>query len=279
MKIRAGVIAVFFLFFSLNSVQAQAAPKKAAPKPAPAAAAPQATTPAPAPAAVQPAAPASAPPPGYDEAVDRAVAEYMAKNYAEARAEFSRANDLYSNARTLRGLGMVEFEMRHYADTIQHLEQALASPVRSLEGAMRSDTEALLARAKGYVARVKVDVTPREATLVVDGESFQGDFSNLVLEVGDHVLEFKANGRQSEKRRVKASGGEEVTLVVVLPEIPVAKQQEKKPLYKNPWLWTAVGVVVVGAAVGTAVGVAGGGSSTDSPYGGSTGAILTSPGK
>jgi len=276
MKIRSGFVAVFCLLLGLNSVQAQPAPKKAAPNSAPASAAPQSAAPAPAQGA-----PASAPPAEYDAAVDRAVAEYQAKNYAEARAEFSRANDLYSNARTLRGLGMVEFEMRHYADTILHLEQALASPVRALEGSMRADTEALLARAKSYVARVKVDVTPREASLVLDGETFEGDYANLVLDVGDHVLEFKANGYQSEKRRVTAAGGEDLTLVVVLSATQVAQQrpQEKKPLYKNPWLWTAVGVVVVGAAVGTAVGVAGGGTTHDSPYGGSTGAILTSPGK
>ena len=78
---------------------------------------------------------------------------------------------------------------------------------------------------------------------------------------------------------MKAAGGEEITLVVVLPEVPVAKQQEKKPLYKNPWLWTAVGVVVVGAAVGAGVGAASGGTKHEEPYGGSTGAVLTSPGK
>lgn len=204
----------------------------------------------------------------------------MAKNYAEARAEFSRANDLYSNARTLRGLGMVEFELRNYAGTIQHLEQSLASPVRALEGTMRADTEALLARAKSYVARVKVDVTPREAALVVDGAPYQGQAPfELTLAVGDHVLDFSANGRQPEKRRLSAVGGEEVTLVVVLPEVPVAKQQEKKPLYKNPWLWTAVGVVVVGAAVGIGVGASGGGTTEESPHGGSTGAVLMGPGK
>ena len=264
MTIRAGFVAVFCLFFGLNSTYAQRAPA-AAPKPA-------ATAPA----------PTSSPPAGYDEAVDRAVAEYMAKNYAEARAEFSRANDLYSNARTLRGLGMVEFEMRNYADTIAHLEQALASPVRALEGTMRADTEALLVRAKSYVARVKVDVTPREAALVVDGEPRQGQGPfELTLAVGDHVLEFSANGRQPEKRRVSAVGGEEVTLVVVLPEIQVATKAppEKKPLYKNPWLWTAVGVVVVGAAVGIGVGASGGGTNHENPYGGSTGAVLMSPGK
>ena len=61
MKIRTGFVAVFCLFFGLNSTHAQTAPG-AAQKPA-------ATAPA----------PASSPPPGYDEAVDRAVAEYMAK--------------------------------------------------------------------------------------------------------------------------------------------------------------------------------------------------------
>jgi len=31
------------------------------------------------------------------------------------------------------------------------------------------------------------------------------------------------------------------------------KRAQKRPLYKNPWLWTGVGVVVVGAAVAAGV--------------------------
>jgi tetratricopeptide (TPR) repeat protein len=34
---------------------------------------------------------------------------------------------------------------------------------------------------------------------------------------------------------------------------PVTKKADKKPVYKQWWLWTIVGVVVAGAAVGTAV--------------------------
>lgn len=43
---------------------------------------------------------------------------------------------------------------------------------------------------------------------------------------------------------------------------PVAEKTEKTPVYKKWWLWTIVGVVVVGAAVGVGVAVAMSGHST-----------------
>ncbi|HEX6239538.1 MAG TPA: hypothetical protein VFZ61_01540, partial [Polyangiales bacterium] len=50
-------------------------------------------------------------PPGYADAIEQALSELEAANYPEAREEFQRAHAIYPNARTLRGLGMVEFEL------------------------------------------------------------------------------------------------------------------------------------------------------------------------
>jgi hypothetical protein len=67
---------------------------------------------------------------------------------ARAREELRRAHAIFPNARTLRGLGMVEFELRSYVQSVQLLEQALAASVKPLDGKLRTDTEALLARAQ-----------------------------------------------------------------------------------------------------------------------------------
>ncbi len=226
-------------------------------------------------------APRAAEPRGYRPLIKDAVAEYDAGNFAEARSLFDKANAMFSTARALRGLGMVEFELRNYSDSIAFLERALASTVQPLEGALRAETEQLLGRARGFIAQVDLAIEPGGSTVVVDGTPVSlGPQGRLVLEVGDHVLEFSAQGYQAEKRVMKIKGGEQQVLHIVLPAQranegtpslqvqplaaasgPLAQnhvdsgEPAKKPLYKNPWLWTGVGVVVVAVAVGLGVGL------------------------
>src|SRR5262245_44373834 len=71
--------------------------------------------------AAQSAAPAKEPA-GYRQIVSRAVREFDAGNYAEARGLFNRAHELQPNARTHLGLGLAEFELRNYGTSIDHLE-------------------------------------------------------------------------------------------------------------------------------------------------------------
>lgn len=206
-------------------------------------------------AAVPTAASQETAPAEYDRAVELAFKEFELGNYAEARARFLEAHKLYPNARTHRALGMVEYELKNYGDAIEHLEQALSYPVKPLEGQQRADTEELLRQAKGYVARVSLELKPDMATVLVDGTPVQiAPGGTLLLQVGDHYLEFRAPGRVAQTRRLKINGGEETRIAVVLapPANPnAARGSEARPLRKNPWLWTAVGIVVAGAAVGT----------------------------
>ena len=229
-------------------------------------------------------------PPAYTEAVDLGVSEFDAENYTEARAHFARAHALYPNARTLRALGMVAFELKRYAECARYLEEALASSERRLEGDKRAHTEKLMERANGYLARYNLDIPP-SATVVVDGNPTTlaaGD--ELVLEAGDHVLEFRAPGHITSRRPLTVQGAERDTLHVALARVEPADKQiargpasgapseDKRPggrpVYKNPWLWTALGVVVAGAAATTAVLLTRDGPTTrtEAPYTGTGGA-------
>ena len=56
--------------------------------------------------------------------------------------------------------------------------------------------------------------------------------------------------------------------LLVAPAGPAAPRHDtapKKRLYKNPWLWTAVAVVVIGASVGTAVALSSGSKKHEEP--------------
>jgi tetratricopeptide (TPR) repeat protein len=204
-------------------------------------------------------------PDGYKAAIDNALAEFDSSNFAEAREHFIRAHTLFPNARTLRGLGMIEFELRNYVDALTYLEQALASPVKALEGQLRSETQALLVRARGYVGTVKLSLLPEHASIEVDGFPLaDGVHRELRLPVGDHVIEFQAEGYQNARRAFKLHGEELLTLdVKLLTRAAVASDEERRragsrtdppvepqaPVYKRWWLWTTVGVVLAGGAV------------------------------
>jgi hypothetical protein len=198
--------------------------------------------------------------PEYSEAVSLGVAEFDARNFIEARAHFMHAHALLPNARTLRALGMAAFELKKYVESVDYFSRALASEERPLVGEQRRQVEALSTRANGYIARVTLHVTPK-AELSVDGLALQLPADSvLLLEAGDHVLELKAAGYISDKRKLEIQGGERETLRIALMALPreqgsagSAEPANKRPIYKSPWLWAALGVVVAGAAAGTAI--------------------------
>jgi hypothetical protein len=238
--------------------------------------------------ATGPATTVSTEPPGYREAVDAAIAEYEGGNFAESRALFARAHALFPNARSLRGLGMADFELRNYASSIDYLQQALASPVKALEGELRAETEQLLARARGFVGRFRLSLQPPDAVVILDGSIVaSGASAQLVLVVGDHTLEVSAVSRVSERRALRVTGGEDATLEFNLPEQaaitpqavpgPEPRTQSSSSVLASPWLWAAVGVVVVGAAVGIGFAASSGGTHTAAIDTGSSGVSLMGP--
>ena len=202
--------------------------------------------------------------PSYDELIDHAVREFDAGNFEEARALFSRAHATSPNARTHRGLGFVEFELRNYGESIKQLEAALASPVKPLTEELRRSTRDVLTRARNFVGRVSIVATPEPTRILVDGvptEFTEDDV--LILRVGDHVIEFSLRGYAPERRRVSLKGGEEHTLQVTFsklagepradqgsPPVPSAPAEAKR-WYRSPWLWATLGAVVVGSATAT----------------------------
>lgn len=202
----------------------------------------------------------------YAQAVQLGVDEFEARNFLEARSHFMRAHELAPNARTFRALGMVEFELKNYVDAARYLQAALEDLDKPLDAQKRAETEQLYKRVSGYLARITLDIAP-DTRVAVDGasEDVQGA-QEMVLALGDHTLEFRAPNHISERRTVRIKGGEHQRLTVKL--VPISDRaagggsspskddvEPKRPLYKNPWLWTAVGLVVAGAAAGAAVAI------------------------
>lgn len=209
----------------------------------------------------------------YQQVIARAVREFEAGNYPEARAAFNRAHQLHPNARTHLGLGLTAFELRNYQSSIEHLEQALSSTIKPLNPKLRKSAEDVLVKARDLIGRVNLAVSPNAGRVLVDGVPVTLiDGQALLLEVGDHIIEVQTPGYLPERRDLSIVGGEQVQLSVVMskPEQaagPVATQSEQSILvqaepsrsdggqtpsrrwYKKPWLWVGVGTALVAGGV------------------------------
>ena len=159
-------------------------------------------------------------PAGYSALIDEALSEHAAGNFEEARTLFAKAHAIFPNARTLRGMGMMEFELRDYAASSSHLEQALASQIRALNGELRDSTTKLLARAQTFVGRIALTVEPAGARVLLDGAELSlEDGHPLVLNLGEHTLDVRAEGFTRETRTITVRGGEAQALRVALASL------------------------------------------------------------
>jgi hypothetical protein len=255
------------------------------------------------PGVVAPRGAEQAEPAGYRGAIDGAIREYEAGQFAQARALFEKAHALFPNARTLRGMGMAEFELRNYPSSIYFLEQSLGAPAKPLTPELRAETEQLLGRARSFVGRVIFELVPADATLALNGTIMPlGPGGALSLIAGSYVALVRADGYSDEERSLHVAAGETQVFRVELRKpappplaaapppaatapapaaatsaTPVAAPERGESVLASPWLWAAVGVVVAGAAVGLGFGLSSSEPGTLRARGGSSGEVLGGP--
>jgi hypothetical protein len=217
--LRASIVFVLVCAALVGAVipaRADDAPSTGSPSAPPSPASP-ARSPSVAPTADAANAETDAPPARYQELVDRALAESAAGRWEEARATFREAHALFPNARTLRGIGVVAFELRDYVDAVRHLRQALAESRRALTDAQRTEADGLLQRSLALVARYDTSELPADAAIAVDGHTTTRDGQELLVAVGERTVQVRAGTRVGEAR-LRVRGGEMEPLPVVLEE-------------------------------------------------------------
>jgi hypothetical protein len=228
----------------------------------------------------------------YRDLVRRALAAFDAKRWEDARELFDAAHQIEPNARTLRGLGMVAFEMEDFVQAYQLLHQSLIDHRRPLEGALRQKTEELLKRTRLLVGRVRMSVTPGSASVKMDGEAVDAS-TELWLTIGLHLLTVEASGYDTKKLSLDIRDGDDQEIAIDLEPLDLAARRTAQPdavavslrsgnavqreeassIFEKWWFWAAAGGVVA-AGVGTALLIKGAGGPTDNPPVKGTGGVV-----
>ncbi len=200
---------------------------------------------------------------------------------ADACEDFEAVRETIDSAAVRWNLALCSRALGRYAAALTHLRVFL--------GLTTSDDVSEERRATARVMRDAVSArlarlilsAPRHAVVRVDGVERQDTAEPIVLDPGRHRVEVAADGFTNFDHTFEASSGESVRLIAVLtpsaPErletgapddaldaatsAPVEQRASSVPVTQRWWFWTAVTVVVAGAAVGTGIAVARGNDS------------------
>jgi pimeloyl-ACP methyl ester carboxylesterase len=159
----------------------------------------------------------------YGELVRESLSEFSAGDFAEARALFERAHALQPNARTLRGLGITAFELKRCVKAVTELEAALADARKPLTDAQRNEVQGLIKKARRFVGKFKLELTPANATVLLDGRPSES--AELVIDLGEHQVSVHAPGYRDAELKLVIDGGEDTTQRVKLVRLELSPER------------------------------------------------------
>jgi hypothetical protein len=198
----------------------------------------------------------------YRDVVERAIAEFGAGRWAEARSLFLRAHTLWPSARTWRSLGMTSFELRKYGRALSELQSALDDPRRPLSADQRSQVQALIEQTRSFVGRYRLRLSPSDAQVFVDGTPrAPAPGEPLLLGVGRHELLIRAPGHVDVRRAIDVQGDEDDELAIVLRPIgaasavppPASRATARTQDGDHLWTWVAGGTALAFGAASAAL--------------------------
>ena len=174
---------------------------------------------------------AGAQPPGdYTDAVEEAVWQSSKGNWSAARKAFREAHELFPNARTLRGLGMVAYQLQDYPDAYRNLLASLLEKRRALTAEQDEQVRLLLAETRRVIGRFTTRSLPSGSKYFVDDLQVKLEENGaLLLPIGQHNVRVEAP-EASGRAVLTVRGGEVGPLQVELVPHEVEPAPEPEPL-------------------------------------------------
>ncbi|HET6335940.1 MAG TPA: hypothetical protein VFG30_22090 [Polyangiales bacterium] len=193
----------------------------------------------------------------YTHTIEQAVERFRARDFNQARTLFQAAHKLDPSARTLRGVGLTDFESGRYAVAIAELESALADTRKPLDAQQRIEVQQVIAHARGFVGNLELQITPKEASVTIDGILVRGDAYSL--DAGEHVLRASASGYVEAEQTVRVLPADLTRAVLTLeplkPETPTPVAAIGGDSTQLTAAWIVGGIGVAGVIVGSVFGV------------------------
>ena len=222
------------------------------------------------------------------------------QRWGEAIEFFKRSLAIVERPSTLFNLGSSYLRVGKPVEAEETLLRFMRVSDPQADAQQRTQAQRLVQEAHGAIATLAVEVTPSAAELRIDDVLVVDSTHPISLDPGSHSLVASATGYAPAREQISVLTGERATRhidLVVLPAAAIAPAQvaradeptmrtqpvarpfsESAPeprstIWSSPVFWTIVGVVVVGAAVGTVIAVTR--SHTSPTDNGSTGMMIT----
>lgn len=148
---------------------------------------------------------------------------YKEGDYAGALAEFEAAYTAKPGPGSLQNIALCDKALLRYAEAVAALTRLLAEHGRELSDAERHAAESAKAELEALTATVRVEVTPANAEVTLDGQPFTPvELSAPTrVNVGEHTFAASAPGYSPATRSVSlASGTGEVVVTLALERAP-----------------------------------------------------------
>ena len=161
------------------------------------------------------------------QAFDRASELFSNDNFAGARTEFERAQELSSDPRILYNVAVCDKSLHRYSLAMAALEKSLALGGDTLPKAYVDRVKDTLATLTPFVSTLDIRVSEADAKIYVDDElvGIAPLSAPIRVDVGDHLVGAKKTGFLDEPKKVRVTSGAPATL-----ELQLEPQQRRADL-------------------------------------------------
>jgi len=178
---------------------------------------------------------------------------YDEGKFDQAAISFARAYELKPSYKLLYNIAQTENQLGHYTEALEAYRKYLEDGGDKIDEERRTQIEGEVERLLTLVGTIAVTGDSDGASIFIDNRAVGNTPlpGPVMVDVGEHEVLVKQDGREVHREVVKVAGGEEVPVEWITP----TEKEEPAEAPRRLWTWVSLGVA---GAAGIAGGVIGG---------------------